>query len=740
MQKKKFLILLVCLILMNVLFPVSAQTPDRTTHSFEDWEFITNISGLTLTSYRGTDHELIIPNQIYDITVTALDENLFKNNTYLQKVWIPDSVSSIGQYAFQGCSNLSEVRLPIFLSRIENGTFRNCISLKQIDFPDTLNVINSQAFSGCLNLESIDIPDTVTSVGASAFEDCTALEDITTSRNINYLGRNAFRNTPWLEKQTDEFVFIGDRILLKYNGTGSFVEVPYGVTMITDAFAENIYLENVSLPASVTRIGPNAFLDAVNLKTVTIPDTVTRIDDSAFQGCRSMRSISLPESISIIGSQAFRGCERLTAFDFPPKVTAINSYVLSDCIALTDVVIPANVDTIHALAFSGSPNVRLHVTYDSIGEAFVLEQGMPYDYYLQRTKDFIYSRNEDGIQILKYIGNLYDVDVPDTIDGLPVNRINTAAFQDDKVAKRISLPDSVKTIGDWAFSYMDSLESIRLSSKLEELGADAFTGSVNLVSVLLPDSLRSIDEEPFEGIKGLTLCASPGSYAEKTLANMGYTVADRQQCSTETHPETHITSIPDADAPTKTAAAMDAMHTASAMPTAFSTATLTPTPAAAEMLSPTATYTLTAIPETATMTPVQNTTLTLTPTKTAVTPTLPNTPTRTPTKTETLTPTVTNTPTETPTLTPTPELWYTIYIPSGKTELTKDMLANTAETLTIVIPGSVIKIDESILEGHTLTIVAATGTEAVKFALQHNLKFLISAWYETSTPVSGGKP
>ena len=121
---------------------------------------------------------------------------------------------------------------------------------------------------------------------------------------------------------------------------------------------------------------------------------MTRIDGYAFNGCRSLRSIDLPESINVIGNQAFRGCEKLTSFDFPKKITEINSYVLADCNALTDVVIPDGAETIHELAFSGSPNIRLHVTYDSNGETFAREHNLPYTYYLQQTKDFIYSKNE----------------------------------------------------------------------------------------------------------------------------------------------------------------------------------------------------------------------------------------------------------------------------------------------------------------------------------------------------------
>ena len=335
---------------------------------------------------------------------------------------------------------------------------------------------------------------------------------------------------------------------------------------------------------------------------------------------------------------------------------------------------------------------------------------------------------------MKYIGNLFDVDVPETIDGLPVNRINTAAFQNNNVARRITLPDSVKSIGDWAFSYMDFLESIRISANLKELGADAFTGSGKLSSVSLPDSLEVIGAEPFEGIDPLTLCASSGSNVETALMNMGYVVSGKEMCSGMEYSAVYVTSVSLEATPTGEPthlandntvdkSTMSSENTAIMTPTAMDMPTMTATmiPTATDMPTMTATMipTATDMPTmTATMIPTATDMPTMTLTNTAtMTPTVTNTPTMTLTNTATMTPTVTNTPTMTPTMTPThtitptPKIRYVVYIPIGETEITPNMLTNTAEILTLVIPSSVTKIDESILEGHTLTIVSESGTE-----------------------------
>ena len=104
-----------------------------------------------------------------------------------------------------------------------------------------------------------------------------------------------------------------------------------------------------------------------------------------------------------------------------------------------------------------------------------------------------------------------------------------------------------------------------------------------------------------------------------------------------------------------------------------------------------------------------------------------------------MTPTFTQTPTMTPTATITPEPIYVLYIPDGSTEVTRDMLKNTADNLTLILPDSVTFISEEILAGHTLTLVGDSGTEAEAFARKWDIKFLVKAWHEMDNGETGGK-
>ena len=198
------------------------------------------------------------------------------------------------------------------------------------------------------------------------------------SRKINSIGTYAFRDTPWLEAQKDEFVIIGNGILIKWNGSGTDVQVPYEVKMISDAFDEQYFIETVTVPESVQQIGANAFRDAVSLRSISLPPYLTTIGGNAFNGCRRLESIELPAHIKTLGGSAFANCDSLTGLTIPPEITAIPGSLLANCPSLIDVVIPESVTKIDKSAFTGSPNVRPYVSNGSEAERILKEYEIPY--------------------------------------------------------------------------------------------------------------------------------------------------------------------------------------------------------------------------------------------------------------------------------------------------------------------------------------------------------------------------
>ena len=527
---KKRIYFFLCLILVLFVIPVSAQNDTKILTS-DNWSYFKNDTGWTLSAYNGSESAVEIPAEINETPVTQLGPELFKNNTKLESVLIPDSIITIGKNAFFGCVSLKEVKISENLKTIPEGCFRYCLSLENIELPYILTTIGKDAFSDCLALREISIPPNVTTVGETAFAYCENLEKVSVPRKLTTVNANAFIGTAWFNQQTDKFVFIGRGILLKYNGDEKDVEVPYGTASISNAFQGNVRIESVVLPRTVLRITQNAFRDAANLKTINIPEFVTTIGGSAFEGCRSLTNVILPSTVTSLGGSAFRYCSSLTKMDIPEKVKNIPGRFLGDCPKLENVRIPESVTGIDVNAFAGSENIRISIVPNSPAEAILIEREISFHYYQASTEDYSYNNNGKEIEIVRYDGINKFVDVPAQINGLPVTSIGNTAFQGNAAVREISIPFTVKTIGDSAFSNMENLEHVYLSFGLEKIGSNVFSGSDALADIYIPKGVRSIGKNIIDASSTANICVVPGSDAESILLGEGYWVYPPDICS-----------------------------------------------------------------------------------------------------------------------------------------------------------------------------------------------------------------
>ena len=109
--------------------------------------------------------------------VTALESYAFKG-TSIERVVIPETVSSFGSSIFYDCVKLKHAILPKGITEIYDSMFRGCEALQSIDIPDGVTRFGDFAFDGCSSLASIILPEGVTYVGNYCFSDCSNLRHI----------------------------------------------------------------------------------------------------------------------------------------------------------------------------------------------------------------------------------------------------------------------------------------------------------------------------------------------------------------------------------------------------------------------------------------------------------------------------------------------------------------------------------------------------------------------------------
>ena len=111
---------------------------------------------------------------------------------FLTDIVIPDSVTSIGDYAFAFCRSLTNIVISDSVTSIGRGAFLNCRSLTEIVIPASVTSIGDCAFAACHSFTNIVIPDGVTSIGDSAFSGCKSLSSLAIPDSVTSIGAWAF--------------------------------------------------------------------------------------------------------------------------------------------------------------------------------------------------------------------------------------------------------------------------------------------------------------------------------------------------------------------------------------------------------------------------------------------------------------------------------------------------------------------------------------------------------------------
>ena len=289
--------------------------------------------------------ELTIPN-----SVTSIGNYAFNGCTNITSATIPNSVASIGDDAFNGCTGLTSVTVGNNVTSIGNTAFGGCSGLKSITLPHSVTSIGHGAFSDCSGLTSFDIPDGVIGLGQYIFSGCTSLQTISIPKSVNtiipqyqgydispFTGINIDSQsglpmegalTAFIVDPENPIYTAKDGVLYNKNMTKLIqfpcakkdaYTIPESVIYIEDyAFYGNMVLTELNLPRNVRVIETGAFAYMVNLKTLHLPEELVKIGEAGFIGCCNIEELTFGTKLKSIGDQAFtlnlNKCKSITCF------------------------------------------------------------------------------------------------------------------------------------------------------------------------------------------------------------------------------------------------------------------------------------------------------------------------------------------------------------------------------------------------------------------------------------------
>lgn len=460
-----------------------------------DYRYTLNDQGeAIISSWRGKDTKLVIPEKIEGHKVVGIGDGAFAFKKTLTSIKLPSTLRSIGKEAFQGCYTLSALTLPKALISIGDGAFNYCDALKNLTLPLSLKEIGVNPFESCkqlrlqvsaahpafavadgvlydksmktllvypraLTLQKYSIPEGTEYIADIAFSSNKELAELTIPLSLTGMGAN-----PFTMKSRTEFVIAPDHPVFEcvdevlfdklqkkliYYPTSIFSSndyaIPQGTEIVGDLAFAYSNLVNITIPDSVKTIGAQAFSSCSSLPALLLPDSVTSIGDGAFSYCKSLVSISIPATVTKLGDEVFSNCAALSSVELPDGLTLIPKGMFDSCSALQSLAIPAGVTAI-------------------------------------------------GDSTFAYCASL----------------------------TRIALPLGLTSIGSIAFYKCTALQSVEIPQGVTSIGAIAFYGCAALQSITIPGSVTEIGVKAFLNCSPeLLIAVEPGSYAERYAIDAG---------------------------------------------------------------------------------------------------------------------------------------------------------------------------------------------------------------------------
>lgn len=277
----------------------------------------------------------------------------------LKKVVLADDTVELGNCALGYSDSLTTVDLKN-VRIISSEAFWHCPSIQKITIPDTVTTICNMAFADCSNLTTVTGGKNVKILENAAFKNCTKLTSIgNIGQNLKKLGSIVFENTKWFENQKDGIVYLG-KIAYCYKGNmpkNTTLTFKNGTYAVSSGFIsehnstthfEQPNLVKVVLPKSCKFIGPEAFLNCTNLKsidlggaeiaeneafvsnaceTITLPSTMRIIGDDSFTS-KVLKTVNLNDGLQAIGEGAFFSYGKIKGITVPASVTYIGEQAI----------------------------------------------------------------------------------------------------------------------------------------------------------------------------------------------------------------------------------------------------------------------------------------------------------------------------------------------------------------------------------------------------------------------------
>ena len=345
--------------------------------------------------------------------------------------------------------------------RIDNNLYKNNTDITELVIKNGITSVGDYSFYECTSLTRVILPDTLTEIGSHAFAKCTALTEIDLNEGLSTIEDRGFEDCTALKRVFIPISVEDGLVSYTYNPSSNKA---WGI------FNNCRELTTVEFAEGTTRIHSGLF-GGSGLKEITFPESVTEIGMYAFANCESLEEINFSDSMKRIEERAFSNCTSVKKLDFPENINYIGAHSFDSDGALTEVSIPLNWQ-----------NVDIYYEYNS--------------------------GDHNAWGIFNGCSSLKTVNFAEG-----TTYIHGGMFAGSGLTE-IDLPDTVATVGDYAFSNCRSLNSFITGSSLQSIGENTLANCTSLKDLEFLDQLASIGEGAFYGCTGFTELDLPETLSE----------------------------------------------------------------------------------------------------------------------------------------------------------------------------------------------------------------------------------
>ncbi len=321
-------------------------------------------------------------------------------------------------------------------------------NVEQLTLPDTLENVRGWYFRKFAKVKELHVPGSIKDF-CCTLQNAGSLEKLYFDEGVEQISANMMVNGCSSLSEIDL-----PSTLKMISGSGAFegataltsIEFPKDVAFddtITGVLEGCTSLTSVSLPASVTKIPSHMFDGCTSLTSVTALSEIESIGDGAFQDCSSLTGIDFPGTLTSIGSSAFQGCTSLMSVPKLNKVTKMGSGAFRECKNLRASVDLSSLQSIPGYAFCYTP-VKIVGLCDN----------------LKSIGDWAFIQSNVAVQL------------PRTLE-----KIGNYAFYYGTLPEQLSIPDSVTSVGNAAFSGVDGVKDVTIGRGLTEIPSGMFDDS-----------------------------------------------------------------------------------------------------------------------------------------------------------------------------------------------------------------------------------------------------------------------